>query len=63
VDLEHRFKTQQIEVEEQQRQQQQQQQAAGRLPDSGEYYYSSQVIPTGRLEQLPPQSVVDELYV
>ena len=26
-------------------------------------YYFSQLIPTGRLEQLPPQSVVDELCV
>ena len=52
VDLEHRLK-QQREVE--------QHTTKGHLLDAREY--PTQVAPTGRLEQLPPQPVVDELYV
>jgi hypothetical protein len=49
-DLEHRFKKEN-EVE---------QHTPGQLPGPQGY---ARVIPTGRPRQLPPQSVVDELYV
>jgi hypothetical protein len=54
VELEHRFKQQQVE-----------QHATGGAPATPasmlDAHEDSQVIPTGRLEQLPPQAIVDEL--
>lgn len=50
AELEHRLKPQ-LEIE---------QNAGGRV--FGDQAYAK-VVPTGRLEQLPPQSVIDELYV
>lgn len=54
VDLEHRFKTR---LEDHQRQ------STGQSPRHGTPDFSQTVTSTGRLEQLPPQEVVDELYV